>query len=156
MQLPQSGGAKAIRVAAPAAASRTRAAAWALNLDGADVEGEKVVDREEAEHDTLGVIVNAMQNVSARRRYAETILRPDIAVYVLGQAQADHSVGKPGRLGVERPRSPSGRSCRTILLWPAPPKKNCNRFSRSFSCRRSLRSRGCERKFRWFPDGRIG
>jgi hypothetical protein len=68
----------------------------ALNLDGAEIEGEKVVDREEMERDALGVIVNAMQNVSARRRYTETILAPDITVYVLGQVQADHSVGKHG------------------------------------------------------------
>jgi hypothetical protein len=67
----------------------------ALGLDGAEVEGEKVVDREETERDVLGVIVNAVQNVNARRRYTETILAPDIAVYVLGQVQADHSVGKP-------------------------------------------------------------
>jgi hypothetical protein len=46
----------------------------ALNLDGAEVEGEKVVDRQEMERDPLGVIVNA----------------------VLGQVQADHSVGKHG------------------------------------------------------------
>jgi hypothetical protein len=68
----------------------------ALNLDGAEVEGEKVVDRQEMERDPLGVIVNAMQNVNARRRYTETILAPDIAIYVLGQVQADHSVGKHG------------------------------------------------------------
>jgi len=68
----------------------------ALNLDGAAVEGEKVIDREETEHDPLGVIINAMQNVNARRRTTETILAPDIAVYVLGQVQADRSVGKHG------------------------------------------------------------
>jgi hypothetical protein len=68
----------------------------ALNLDGAEVEGDKVVDREEIEHDALNVVVNALQNVNARRRYTETILAPDIAVYVLGQVQADHSVGKHG------------------------------------------------------------
>jgi hypothetical protein len=67
----------------------------ALNLDGAEIEGKQVVNREEAERDMLGVIVNAMQNTSARCRYTETILAPDIAVYVLGQVQADHSVGKP-------------------------------------------------------------
>jgi len=68
----------------------------ALNLDGAEIEGEKVVDRNEMEHEPLGMIINAMQNVRARRRYTETILAPDIAVYVLGQVQADHSVGKHG------------------------------------------------------------
>lgn len=68
----------------------------ALNLDGAEVEGEKVVDREEAERDVLGVIVNAMQNVNARRRYTETILASDIAVYVLGQVQPNNSIGKHG------------------------------------------------------------
>ena len=68
----------------------------ALNLDGAEVEGQQVVDREEVERDPLGVIVNAMQNVNARRRYTESILAPDIAIYVLGQVQADQSIGKHG------------------------------------------------------------
>jgi hypothetical protein len=68
----------------------------ALNLDGAEVEGQQVVNREEMESGVLGVIVNAMQNVNARRRYTETILAPDIAVYVLGQVQDDQSIGKHG------------------------------------------------------------
>jgi hypothetical protein len=74
----------------------------ALGLDGADIEGEKVVDREEAEQDMLNVVANLMQNVNARRRYTETILRPDIAVYVLGQVQADRSVGKPAHGAASR------------------------------------------------------
>ena len=68
----------------------------ALNLDGAEVEGQQVVNREEMEGGAVNVIVNAMQNVNARRRYTETILAPDIAVYVLGQVQADQSIGKHG------------------------------------------------------------
>jgi hypothetical protein len=68
----------------------------ALNLDSAEVEGQQVVDREEADGGALGVIVNVMQNVNARRRYTETILAPDIAVYVLGEVQADQSIGKHG------------------------------------------------------------
>jgi hypothetical protein len=67
----------------------------AINLDGAEVEGEKVVDRQERESDVVGAIINAMQNVNARRRYTETILAPDIAIYVLGQVQANRTVGKP-------------------------------------------------------------
>ncbi|HLH87939.1 MAG TPA: GIDE domain-containing protein [Xanthobacteraceae bacterium] len=67
-----------------------------LNLDGAEVEGQQVVNREEMEGGAVNVIVNAMQNVNARRRYTETILAPNIAVYVLGQVQADQSIGKHG------------------------------------------------------------
>jgi len=68
----------------------------ALDLDGAEIEGQQVVNREEMESNILGVIVNAMQNVNARRRYTESILAPDIAIYVLGQVQADQSIGKHG------------------------------------------------------------
>jgi hypothetical protein len=68
----------------------------ALNLDGAEVEGQQVVNRDEMEAGAVDVIVNAMQHVNARRRYTETILAPDTAVYVLGQVQADQSIGKHG------------------------------------------------------------
>ncbi len=68
----------------------------ALNLDGAEVEGEQVVNRDEMERGAVDLIVNAMQNVNARRRYTETILAPDIAIFVLGQVQGDRSIGKHG------------------------------------------------------------
>jgi hypothetical protein len=69
----------------------------ALNIEGADVEGEQVVHRRENEDRGMtGVIVSlATGGGSADLIRTESILRLDIPIYVLGEVQADRSIGKP-------------------------------------------------------------
>ena len=68
----------------------------ALNLDGARIEGEQVVNRTEpVTAGALGVISNLVSGGHSEYLRTETILAHDIPVYVLGEVQPDHSVGKP-------------------------------------------------------------
>jgi len=70
----------------------------ALNLTGAEVEGESVVNRREPEaRGVAGTVISIALggNESSTLIYNETILTHDIPVYVLGEVQADGSVGKP-------------------------------------------------------------
>jgi hypothetical protein len=75
-----------------------KSGAVALNLDGADIEGEQVVNRREAEQrGVAAVLVNVALGGGggATLIYSETILVHDIPIYVLGEVQADRSIGKP-------------------------------------------------------------
>jgi hypothetical protein len=70
----------------------------ALRLDGAEIEGQLVVNRRESE--SQGLAMSVINLASGRNQRAalittETILAPDIAVYVLGEVQADRSIGQP-------------------------------------------------------------
>ena len=68
----------------------------ALNLDGADVEGETAVDRTEAAGGALmTTVLTVAGGPRVNHHHIEKILPHDIAVYVLGEVQADRSVGKP-------------------------------------------------------------
>ncbi len=69
----------------------------ALNLEGADIEGEQVVHRREAEQQGVaGTLISlASGRGSVDLIHTETILAPAIPIYVLGEVQADRSVGKP-------------------------------------------------------------
>ena len=68
----------------------------ALHIEGATVEGDQVLNRTEpAVGGVLGAVGNLVTGGHTERRYIETILAHDIPVYVLGEVQPDHSVGKP-------------------------------------------------------------
>jgi len=70
----------------------------AINFTGADVEGESVVDRRENEaRGVAGAVLSIAlgSNESSSLRYTEVILTHDIPVYVMGEVQADRSIGKP-------------------------------------------------------------
>jgi hypothetical protein len=70
----------------------------ALHLDGADVEGQLVVNRRESENQGLAMAVIGIasgRSGNATLITTETILPPDIPIYVLGEVQADRSLGRP-------------------------------------------------------------
>jgi hypothetical protein len=70
----------------------------ALNLDGADIEGEQVVNRREREQGVAGTILSIATGTGGGDLiHTETILALDIPIYVLGEVQADRSVGKPAK-----------------------------------------------------------
>jgi hypothetical protein len=99
----------------------------AVDLEGADVEGRQVVDRREAEQQSLGSTVVGIalgSNESSTLVYTETVLPQDIPIYVLGEVQADHSIGKPeanskNRIFVVSSKSEEQRSkdLRSSMLW---------------------------------------
>jgi hypothetical protein len=70
----------------------------ALHLEGADVEGQLVVNRRESE--TQGLAASVINLASGRSGHStlittETILPSDVPIYVLGEVQADRSIGRP-------------------------------------------------------------
>jgi hypothetical protein len=70
----------------------------ALHLDGAEIEGQLAVNRRESE--SSGIAMSVLNLASGRNQHAtlittEIILAPDIPIYVLGEVQADRSVGRP-------------------------------------------------------------
>ena len=65
----------------------------ALKLDGAEVEGDQVVDRREPVPGNL--LISLAGGGHSEYRHTETILAADIPIYVLGEVQPDRSVGKP-------------------------------------------------------------
>jgi hypothetical protein len=70
----------------------------ALHLDGAEIEGQLVVNRRETENQ--GLAMSVINLTSGRNQHAtlittETILEPDIPIYVLGEVQADRTIGRP-------------------------------------------------------------
>lgn len=71
----------------------------AINLDGADIEGQQqVVNQREAEaRSAAAVLVSAALSGtdSSTLIYTETILPADIPVYVLGEVTAGNAIGKP-------------------------------------------------------------
>ena len=68
----------------------------ALKLDGAAIEGETVIDRTElAGGEVAGTLMQVLGTNRMERHHTEKILPCDVHVYVLGEVQADHSVGKP-------------------------------------------------------------
>jgi len=101
--------------------------AVALNLEGADVEGEQVVNRREAEQrGVAAVLVNVALGGggSATLIYTETILAHDIPIYVLGEVLADRSIGRPAansrnRVFVVSRKSEEERSkhLRSTMTW---------------------------------------
>jgi hypothetical protein len=75
-----------------------------LKLEGADIEGEQVVNRRESEPQGVGGV---LMSLAAGRRdvdlvHTETILAPGIPLYVLGEVQPDRSVGKPAAGSVNK------------------------------------------------------
>jgi hypothetical protein len=101
--------------------------AVALNFTGADVEGELVVNRREAEaRGVAGTVISIAlgSNETSTLLYTETILPKDIPVYVLGEVQADRSIGKPAagssnRVFVVSQKSEEERtkSLRSTMIW---------------------------------------
>jgi hypothetical protein len=99
----------------------------AVNLEGADVEGQQAVNRREAEERSLaGTVVSLALggDDSSTLIYTETVLTADLAIYVLGEVQADHSVGKPAagsknRVFVVSTKSEAERTkdLRSTTLW---------------------------------------
>jgi hypothetical protein len=71
----------------------------ALDLHGTAVEGEQVVNRREREQQGVAqtVLSLAAGTGNADLIRTETILAVDIPVYVLGEVQADRSVGQPAK-----------------------------------------------------------
>jgi hypothetical protein len=71
----------------------------ALNIEGATVEGEQVVNRREREaQGVTGTILSiASGGGGADLIHTESILKFDIPIYVLGEVQPDHSIGKPAK-----------------------------------------------------------
>ena len=71
----------------------------ALNIDGAEVEGEQVVNRRESvQQGVAGVLVSIVAGGGGGELiHTETILRLDIPIYVLGEVQPDRSIGKPAQ-----------------------------------------------------------
>jgi hypothetical protein len=81
------------------------AGGWvAVSLEGADIEGEQVVNRRETEQrGVAGAILSiAAGSGGATLIHTETILAPDIPIYVLGEVQPDHSIGKPAEKSKNR------------------------------------------------------
>jgi len=71
----------------------------AVDLKGAEVEGESVVNRRENEAAGLTravISIASGRNESRQLVYTETILAKDIPIYVLGEVQSDGTIGKPG------------------------------------------------------------
>lgn len=99
----------------------------ALRFEGADVEGTEVVNRRE--HENRGVAdallgIATGSNESSSLVHTETILLPDIPIYVLGEVQADRSIGKPAegsknRIFVVSQKSEEQRTkaLRHTMIW---------------------------------------
>lgn len=73
-----------------------------IDFDGADVEAVKVVDEPTAPpggtaSGVIGTIVSVVSGNNDRYQRKESILAPDIAIYVLGEVQQGGLIGKPAR-----------------------------------------------------------
>jgi hypothetical protein len=68
-----------------------------VRLEGAEVEGRQAFHRREQEQQSVaGAVLNiALGSGGATLIYTETVLAKDIPVYVLGEVQADRSIGRP-------------------------------------------------------------
>jgi hypothetical protein len=72
-----------------------------LRLDDATIEGQVAVNRRESDNQGAAGVAIAILNVASGRNQratlitTETILPPDIPIYVLGEVQPDHSIGRP-------------------------------------------------------------
>lgn len=71
----------------------------AINLEGAEVEGQQVVNRREAEPQSVAATVVSVIALggadSSPLVHTETILPLDVPVYALGEVAPDHAIGKP-------------------------------------------------------------
>jgi hypothetical protein len=71
-----------------------------IDFDGAEVEAVQVVNEPTAPPGTggggmIGTVLSALSNTNSRYTRKESLLAPDIAVYVLGEVQQGGLIGKP-------------------------------------------------------------
>ena len=70
-----------------------------IDFDGAEVEAVQVVNEPTAAPGggggVIGGVLSALSNTNATYRRKESILAPDIPVYVLGEVQQGGLIGKP-------------------------------------------------------------
>jgi hypothetical protein len=71
-----------------------------IDFDGADVEAVEVVNEPTAAPNSgsgiVAGVLSALSNANSTYRRKESILAPDISVYVLGEVQPGGLIGKPG------------------------------------------------------------
>jgi hypothetical protein len=94
----------------------------AVTFEGADVEGQQAVNRREREDaSVVGTIASIALGSGGPGTliYTETILSRDIPIYVLGEVQADRSIGKPAQGSSNKVFviSHSSRDLKSTVIW---------------------------------------